>query len=576
MARKALLIGTSQYLDGFKPLKSATHDVSSLAKLLNNPEIGRFDEVQVETDLEASILAEKIETWYLGHGKDDFVLLFLVGHGVKDADRKLHFAATNTKKVGDKLITTTAIAASDVSRWMGGSKAKRQIVILNCCFSGAFGDLVPMDEGAIDVDEAIWAEGRVVMTSTSSMNYAFERLIGGELSVYGHYLEEGLRTGAAAATDSDEITIDRLHRYVSRKVQEEVPSMVPKIFAKGEGYQLRIAKVALGDPLVQYRKRVEEIVQEDGDEICEVFSRPILEELLSKLGISDDDAIEVEKSVLEPIIQYRSKLIRYQEVVKKAIHHKYPFGDREKKRLIEFQNSLGISDGDADRFLSGEIGKLIDSETDNPAAEILLIEGTLLEQTNEFKLCIQAEDTSPMIIQNNYYQTIEQRQEEVPDQIDKIPLNSLKGLDYLKLRDLLKEKKWEEADKETLRLMLLILNCESEGWLDMGQSGYIPCQDLCTIDNLWVISSNGHFGFSVQRNIWDGCGSPFIRPDDLKEFRSKVGWGHEGYLLPLNLKFSELRSPVGELPIYWLKNWRSKDLSHRCYRLFSRLESCAL
>ena len=576
MARKALLIGTSQYLDGFKPLKSATHDVGALAKLLNNPEIGRFDEVQVETDLESSILAEKIETWYLGHGKDDFVLLFLVGHGVKDADRKLHFAATNTKKVRDKLITTTAIAASDVSRWMGGSKAKRQIVILNCCFSGAFGDLVPMDEGAIDVDEAIWAEGRVVMTSTSSMNYAFERLIGGELSVYGHYLEEGLRTGAAAATDSDEITIDRLHQYVSRKVQEETPSMVPKIFAKGEGYQLRIAKVALGDPLVQYRKRVEEIVQEDGDEICEVFSRPILEELLSKLGISDDDAMEVEKSVLEPIIQYRSKLIRYQEVVKKAIHHKYPFGDRETKRLIEFKNSLGISDVDADRFLSGEIGKLIDSETDNPVAEILLIEGTLLEQTNEFRLCIQAEETSPTIIQNYYYPTTEQRQEEVQDQIDKILLNSLKGLDYLKLRDLLKEKKWEEADKETLRLMLLILNRKSEGWLDMRDIRSIPCQDLCTIDSLWVISSNGHFGFSVQRNIWDGCGNPFNILDDLKEFISKVGWSHEGYLLPLNLEFSELRSPVGELPIYWLKNWRSKDLSLRCHQLFSHLESCAL
>ena len=344
MARKALLIGTSQYLEGFKPLKSATHDVSALAKLLNNPEIGRFDEVQVETDLESSILAEKIETWYLGHGKDDFVLLFLVGHGVKDADRKLHFAATNTKKVREKLITTTAIAASDVSRWMGGSKAKRQIVILNCCFSGAFGDLVPMDEGAIDVDEAIWAEGRVVMTSTSSMAYAFERLIGGELSVYGHYLEEGLRTGAAAATDSDEITIDRLHQYVSRKVQEEAPSMVPKIFAKGEGYQLRIAKVALGDPLVQYRKRVEEIIQEDGDEICEVFSRPILEELQSKLAINYDDAMEIEKSVLEPIIQYRSKLIRYQGVVEKAVQHKYPFGDREKKRLEQLRVALGLSE----------------------------------------------------------------------------------------------------------------------------------------------------------------------------------------------------------------------------------------
>lgn len=313
MARKALLIGTSQYLDGFKPLKSATHDVSALAKLLNNPDIGRFDEVQVETNLESSILAEKIETWYLGHGKDDFVLLFLVGHGVKDADRKLHFAATNTKKVREKLITTTAIAASDVSRWMGGSKAKRQIVILNCCFSGAFGDLVPMDEGAIDVDEAIWAEGRVVMTSTSSMDYAFERLIGGELSVYGHYLEEGLRTGAAAATDSDEITIDRLHQYVSRKVQEEAPSMVPKIFAKGEGYQLRIAKVALGDPTVQYRKEVDRLVQMFGEPIGGIARRK-LDLLQQKLNLHDFQIYEIEDQVLEPIRQRKEKITQYRNL----------------------------------------------------------------------------------------------------------------------------------------------------------------------------------------------------------------------------------------------------------------------
>jgi hypothetical protein len=41
MARVALLIGTSEYLDGFKPLKSAPQDVSALEKRLKNPEIFR-------------------------------------------------------------------------------------------------------------------------------------------------------------------------------------------------------------------------------------------------------------------------------------------------------------------------------------------------------------------------------------------------------------------------------------------------------------------------------------------------------------------------------------------------------
>jgi hypothetical protein len=33
----------------------------------------------------------------------------------------------------------------------------------------------------------------------------------------------------------------------------------------------------------------------------------------------------------------------------------------------------------------------------------------------------------------------------------------------------------------------------------------IPVEDLQTIDALWVASSGGKFGFSVQRQIWRAC-----------------------------------------------------------------------
>jgi hypothetical protein len=345
MARKALLIGTKTYQTGFKPLNSAPYDVEALADLLRHPEVGGFDpeNVQVLVDRTSSDLATQIETWYIQHDKEDFALLFIAGHGVKDGDRRLHFAATNTQKVGDRLITTTAVAASSLSNWLRGSKAQRQIVILNCCFSGAFGDLVPMDEGTIDVEEVLGAEGRVVMTSTSSMDYAFERQ-NGELSVYGHYLVEGLRTGAAATQGSDEITVGELHQYVDRKVQEEAPAMLPKIFAKGEGHRLRIARVALGDPEVRYRKKVEEILLEDGDEIDEIFSRPILEEFGTKLQIPPTTMSAIEIGVLEPIRQRNVKRRKYQEFFARAVQQQYPFGVREEKRIFEYRKILGLGD----------------------------------------------------------------------------------------------------------------------------------------------------------------------------------------------------------------------------------------
>jgi hypothetical protein len=33
----------------------------------------------------------------------------------------------------------------------------------------------------------------------------------------------------------------------------------------------------------------------------------------------------------------------------------------------------------------------------------------------------------------------------------------------------------------------------------------IPVEDLRTIDALWLASSGGKFGFSVQRSVWNAC-----------------------------------------------------------------------
>jgi GUN4-like/Caspase domain len=525
MARKALLIGTEKYQDGFKTLKSAPHDVEALAGLLRHPEVGGFepDNVQVLLDRESADLSTQIETWYLQHSKDDFALLFIAEHGVKDADRKLHFAAANTRKVGEGLITTTAVAASNLSNWMQKSKSKRQLVILNCCFSGAFGDLVPMDEGAIDVEEVLGAEGRVVMTSTTSMDYAFERQ-NGELSVYGHYFVEGLRTGAAAIHGNDEITVDELHQYVSRKVQEEAPAMVPRLFAKGEGHRLRIARVAIGDPAVKYRKEVERIIQEDGDEIDEVFSRPILEELRAKLQLDLATAAEIEKAVLEPILQRNAKRQKYREFFARAVQHRYPFGEREQKRIAEYRKMLGLGD---EEYMA------LERSVDIPKPTVQVV----TEQPIVKPKRIEPKPIPPAPQPQNT--------------IDAILLESEKEVDYRKLRDLLKAKKWEEADEETLAVMLQASDRESLGWLDANALENFPCKDLRTIDRLWVEASNGHFGFSVQKKIWEECGSPKDTGKNWDRFCVKVGWQNSdasAYVSYTDLKKNPSLSPIGELP----------------------------
>ncbi|HEY9711121.1 MAG TPA: GUN4 domain-containing protein, partial [Oculatellaceae cyanobacterium] len=79
--------------------------------------------------------------------------------------------------------------------------------------------------------------------------------------------------------------------------------------------------------------------------------------------------------------------------------------------------------------------------------------------------------------------------------------SSVNNTDCSKLQELLKAGQWEEADKETLAIMLRATNREQEGWLDLEHIKQIPDSELSTINRLWLNYSNGHFGFSVQKSL---------------------------------------------------------------------------
>jgi len=96
-------------------------------------------------------------------------------------------------------------------------------------------------------------------------------------------------------------------------------------------------------------------------------------------------------------------------------------------------------------------------------------------------------------------------------------LSSEKCVDYTRLRDLLRDGVWIEADRETLAVMLKASGSEQNTSLDLGSISKLPCTDLRTIDQLWVKYSNGRFGFSVQKRIWESV-------EDYDTFSDRVGW----------------------------------------------------
>jgi hypothetical protein len=120
---------------------------------------------------------------------------------------------------------------------------------------------------------------------------------------------------------------------------------------------------------------------------------------------------------------------------------------------------------------------------------------------------------------------------------------------YTRLEALLKAGKWEEADRETEKVMLQVAEQEERGFLMPDDLKNFPCEDLLAIDRLWVAASKGHFGFSVQKKIWEACESPMGPGNDWDRFCDRVGWKQKGkYVNYSALRKDPLHSPAGELP----------------------------
>ena len=147
-----------------------------------------------------------------------------------------------------------------------------------------------------------------------------------------------------------------------------------------------------------------------------------------------------------------------------------------------------------------------------------------------------------------YCNTVPQVQEFLADNfpVGVVPLESAQGIDYQPLQKLLAQQDFQAADVTTLQKM-----CELAGasaierkWIYFTEVINLPVLDLKTLDRLWLMSSEGKFGFSVQRRIWLSLGK------DYNKLWSKIDWksGNTWTRYP-NEFIWDLSAPRGHLPL---------------------------
>jgi tetratricopeptide (TPR) repeat protein len=344
MAKLALAIGVSDYEPGLTPLPGATRDVEAMRRVLQHPDLGGFDDIKTLSNPDPQEMQEAIETLFSGRTKDDLVLLFFSGHGVKDDSGKLHLATRITRKTlqGD-LIRATAVPTRFVQDIMSNSRSKRQVVILDCCFSGAFAEgWLAKDDGSVDVKSQLGGEGRAVLTSSSSTQYSFEQE-GSDLSTYTRYLVEGIETGAADLDRDGVVSIDELHEYAKAKIQEAAPAMKPEIYAIKEGYKIYLFQAPTIDPKQSYRKVVENFASRG---VISFVGRKALVTQRDRLGLSPEVAAAIEDEVLKPHQDRQKHLQEYDQAFEAAIQSERSLSSHTRKELKLYQQFLKLKDED--------------------------------------------------------------------------------------------------------------------------------------------------------------------------------------------------------------------------------------
>jgi hypothetical protein len=164
-----------------------------------------------------------------------------------------------------------------------------------------------------------------------------------------------------------------------------------------------------------------------------------------------------------------------------------------------------------------------------------------------------------------------------------IPKNlpSAKGIDYVPLATMLATGDFLGADQFTRDNLIVISGAAAAGrnfvyWTEVKN---IPSVDLATMERLWLQFSNGKFGYSIQKRIWDSENANF------DTFIRRIGWtkkenGSERLLrwfgsnefiydlekaprghLPLTaaLRGTQLLKQLMEHPVWTMYDWKNYE-----------------
>lgn len=240
-----LVIGIADYQDpNVETLPpQVINDARSIYEVLVAPERCAYPEETVQLLLNEEVtgtaLRQALADLAQGTDAESTVFIYLSSHGgrITAGDQAGEYILPVDVDISSQeVFADTAISGQAFTEALHAIPARKLLVVLDCCHAGGIGqpkrvvvarDTLPLEKGFSEAyyDELKSGQGRVILASARSDEYAYVLSTSDENSLFTRYLLAGLKGGVAS--DDGFVRIFDLFEYLQPKVTGDQPNQHP-------------------------------------------------------------------------------------------------------------------------------------------------------------------------------------------------------------------------------------------------------------------------------------------------------------------------------------------------------------
>ncbi|MEH1014211.1 AAA domain-containing protein [Micromonospora sp. CPCC 206060] len=242
MGRHALLLGSATFHAdrALTDLPGVRQDIGQMQAVFEAG--GEFDTIDAHVDLPRAEMTRELEQFFGARQSGDLALLYYSGHGLmNDRDRESVFlAAIDTR--ADQLHTTAVDTDGVLRHLLNITRASHKVVLVDCCFSGAFGARNRFRGGVREEPRRGLRERGTFILTSSNHQRAAKAQGAHQPSLFTEVVLNGLRGEAVIRGDEGWITAQDLSRYVQTEMARRAPAHRPVESSEGVTEAVRLVR----------------------------------------------------------------------------------------------------------------------------------------------------------------------------------------------------------------------------------------------------------------------------------------------------------------------------------------------